>query len=65
MLFVTIFLKKNLFSEGLNETFLALAQIIETVYQYSAKWDQPKKMFEVTVSSFFSDENVIIAAYIT
>jgi len=32
-----------LFSEGLNETFLVLAQIIETVYQYSAKWDQPKK----------------------
>ena len=31
-----------MFSEGLNETFLALAQIIETVYQYSAKWDQPK-----------------------
>ena len=48
MLFVTIFLfKKDLFSEGLNETFLALAQIIETVYQYSAKWDQPKKKNDI------------------
>jgi len=36
-----------LFSEGLNETFLALAQIIETVYQYSAKWDLPKKQWYV------------------
>ena len=32
-----------MFLESLNETFPALAQIIVTVYQYSAKWDQQKK----------------------
>ena len=32
-----------LFSESLIETFQALARIISTVYQYCAKWDQPKK----------------------
>jgi hypothetical protein len=36
-----------LFSESLIETFLVLAQIIATVYQYSAKWDQPKKQWYV------------------
>ena len=36
-----------MFSEGLNETFLALAHIIETVYQHSAKWDQPKEQLYV------------------
>ena len=42
-MFVCESISNFLFSESLIETFMMLAQILATVYQYSAKLDQPKK----------------------